>query len=255
MRRLEAIDLSIERGGRRILDGVSAAFTASGVTAVIGPNGAGKSTLLLALAGLIAPSAGGVQLDGAPIGKMNKRSLARVRAYLPQNARCEWAISVENVVALGLTPTLPLFGDLPAAEKARVEAMLTACDLTTLRAQAATTLSGGELARTMLARAMIGEPEILLTDEPVAGLDPRHALDAMRRLRALGDDGRIVVVALHDLALAARYADRVIALANGKIVADGAWDDVLKPETLRALYDVDVHVERDERGYAIYFIG
>lgn len=255
MRRLEAIDLSIERGGRRILDGVSASFATSGVTAVIGPNGAGKSTLLLALAGLIEASAGEVRLDGGAIDAVSKRALARVRAYLPQNARCEWAISVENVVALGLTPTLPVFGDLPPAEKARVEAMLAACDLVALRAQAVTTLSGGELARTMLARAMIGEPEILLTDEPVAGLDPRHALDAMKRLKALGDDGRIVIVALHDLTLAARYADRVIALANGKIVADGSREDVLTPETLRALYDVDVRVETDERGLAIRLVG
>jgi iron complex transport system ATP-binding protein len=107
----------------------------------------------------------------------------------------------------------------------------------------------------MLARAMIGEPEILLTDGPVAGLDPRHALDAMKRLRALGDEGRIVIVALHDLTLAARYADRVIALSRGRIVADGPRDEVLRPETLRDLYDVEVRIERDEQGLAVRFIG
>ncbi len=248
MTTLVAADLVVRRGGRTILDRVSATFATSGLTTVIGPNGAGKSTLLSALAGLLKPDMGDVRLDGAPILDMNLRQLALRRAYLPQNARCEWPISVERVVALGLSPTLPAFGDFSPADKARIDATLAACDLAHLRDQAATTLSGGELARTMLGRALVGDPEILIVDEPIAGLDPRHAMDTMRRLRALGDAGRLVIVAVHDLGLAARYADRVIAVRDGRVMADGARDDVFTAGLLRDLFDVEVLVERDADG-------
>lgn len=252
---LAATHLVVARGRRRILEDVSASFAGSGVVAVIGPNGAGKSTFLLALAGLLKPDTGDVKLDGASVFGGDRRQLARRRAYLPQNARCEWPIGVARVIALGLTPTLPAYGDLSPVDAARVEEMLTLCDLEDKRAQDVTTLSGGELARTMLARAMVGDPEILIADEPIAGLDPRHALDAMRRLHALGAKGRLVIVALHDLSLAARFADRIIALRDGRIVVDGAPGEIVTPALLRALFDVDARVERDGDGVAIQFLG
>jgi iron complex transport system ATP-binding protein len=252
---LEAARLGVVRGGRRILDAASVALAAPGVVAVIGPNGAGKSTLLLALAGLLKPDEGVVTLDGAPVLDVDRRLLARRRAYLPQNARCEWPISVARVIALGLTPTLPAYGDLAPADAARVEEMLAHCDLAARRAQPVTTLSGGELARTMLARAMVGDPDILIADEPIAGLDPRHALDAMRRLKALGAKGRLVIVALHDLSLATQFADRLVALRDGRIVADGAPADIVTPDLLRRLFDVEARVERDGNGVAIRFLG
>jgi iron complex transport system ATP-binding protein len=99
------------------------------------------------------------------------------RAYLPQNPRCEWPIAVERLVALGLTPILPAFGGLPAAFTARISAALEACDLAATPLKPATTLSGGELTRAMLARALVGDPDVLIVDEPMSGLDPRHALD------------------------------------------------------------------------------
>ncbi len=250
---LEADGLIVRRGGRAILDAASARFDAPGLVAVIGPNGAGKSTFLLALAGLLKPDAGAARLDGVSVLSIDRRTLAKRRAYLPQNARCEWPISVERVVALGLTPNLPAFGDLPASEKDRVSAMLARCDLTGKRDQAATTLSGGELARAMLARAMVGDPEILIADEPIAGLDPRHALDAMRRLRDLSRSARLVIVALHDLALAAQFADRVIAIKDGAIAADGATEAVFSPALLRDLFEVEAEIARDAHGVGIRF--
>jgi iron complex transport system ATP-binding protein len=248
---LSTTDLVVRRGGRAILDGVSASFS-GGLTAVIGPNGAGKSTLLMALAGLLAPDAGRVTFEGADIAGVDKRILARRRAYLPQNARCEWPIAVERVVALGLTPVLPALGELRPGERARVDAMLESCDLTAHRDQPVTTLSGGELARTMLARALVGAPELLIADEPVSGLDPRHALDAMRRLRAHAD-GAAVILAIHDIALAAQFADRIVALKDGRIVADGAGA-ALTSDTVRAVFEVDARIERDGEGVSVRFL-
>ena len=119
----------VDRGGRRVLDDVSLAFAPGRLTAVIGPNGAGKSTLLMVAAGLLAPGYGRATLDGEPLARLGRRGLAARRAYLPQAARAEWPISVERVVALGLTPSLPAFGPLPAGLAARVDAALAAHDL------------------------------------------------------------------------------------------------------------------------------
>jgi iron complex transport system ATP-binding protein len=237
-----------------VLDGISASFGKGRLTAVIGPNGAGKSTLLACLAGLLAPTTGDVLLDGAPLSALGRRDLARRRAYLPQNARVEWPISVERVVALGLGPALPAFGDLDSATAALVQEALAACDLTALAQRPATTLSGGELARAMLARAIVGDPALLIVDEPTAGLDPRHAIDAMRRLRARADAGRTVIVALHDLDLALRYADDAVALRGGKVLASGPVAEVLSEPVLAELYEVNVRVLRDDDGAAIRYL-
>lgn len=253
MTKLDARDVVVRRGGKTILDRVGASFDSGSFTAIIGPNGAGKSTFMAALAGLATPDAGTVTLDGAPVGSIARRELAKRRAFLPQNARSEWPITVERVVALGLTPILPAFGPLPAADRQRVERAMEACDLIAFRDQPATTLSGGELARTMLARAMVGDPDILMADEPTAGLDPRHALDAMTRLRELADAGRLVIVAIHDLALALQFADRVVALREGRVIADGTLDDAVTGDLLKRLYDVDARLERDADGVAIRF--
>jgi iron complex transport system ATP-binding protein len=249
--RLAADAVVVARGGKRILDSVSVLFDSPGLVAVIGPNGAGKSTALLALAGLLKAESGAISLDGAPVREIDRKVLARRRAYLPQNARCEWPITVENAVAIGLTPNAPAFGDLAPADRARIAETLVACDLEDKRDQTITTLSGGELARAMLARALVGDPEILFADEPIAGLDPRHALDAMKRLRALADRGRLVIVALHDLALAVRFADRIIALRDGRVLADGPTEAVMTPALLLELFDVTARVERDADGVGI----
>lgn len=254
MTQLEAQSITVVRDGKRILQDASGAWDAPGIVAVIGPNGAGKSTLLLALAGLLKPDDGAASLDGVPVLSMDRRELAKRRAYLPQNARCEWPISVERVVALGLTPTLPVLGSFPDAEQRRVDAMLAACDLTAKREQPVTTLSGGELARTMLARAMVSDPAVLIADEPIAGLDPKHALDAMRRLRDLAANGCLVIVALHDLSLAARYADRILALKEGRVVSSGATAEVITTELLKELFDVEARIERDDAGISIRFV-
>jgi iron complex transport system ATP-binding protein len=240
--RLEAADLSLWRGGRAILDSVSLSAEAGEFIAVIGENGAGKSTLLSLLAGLAKPDGGAVCLGGRPLGDYRGPALARLRAYLPQNPHVEWPISVERLIALGLTPSLPAFGGIPPALRQRIAETLAACDLTGHRDQPATTLSGGELTRAMFARALVGDPDVLIADEPIAGLDPRHALDTMERLRALAAAGKLVIASLHDLTLAARYATRIVALSRGRLAADGPAAQTLTPSLLRRLFGVEAAI-------------
>ncbi len=236
---LTARHLSIRRGGRTLLDNVSLRAEAGELLAVVGANGAGKSTLLTALAGLRKPDAGQVMLNDVPLSELTGTTLARIRAYLPQNPRCEWPLSVERLVALGLTPSLPLFGDLPATARARATAALADCDLLAHREQSVTTLSGGEFARAMLARAFIGNPDILIVDEPLTGLDPRHAIEIATRLRAFARAGKLVIASLHDLTLAARYATRILALREGRLICDGPSGQILNAEMIRAVFDTD----------------
>jgi iron complex transport system ATP-binding protein len=251
---LELSDVTFLRGERRVLDGVCVRFGAGRLTAVIGPNGTGKSTLLSVAAGLTPCDQGEVRLGGATLASIGRRRLAERRAYLPQSPQADWPISVERLVALGLTPSLPAFGGLSPALQPRIDHALAANDLLALRERPATALSGGELARAMLARATVGDPEILIVDEPTAGLDPRHAIDAVKRLRRDADAGRMVVIAIHDLDLALRVADDVVAIKAGRIVEAGTAQDIFTSELLGELYDVRVRVIRDADGSSIRFL-
>ena len=243
---LEALDVTVRRGGRNILDKVSLRAASGDFIAVIGANGAGKSTFLTTLTGLLNPDAGSVALDGIPIRQFSQRKLAHRRAYLPQNARCEWPISVERLVALGLTPSLPVFGGLPAGFAGPITAALEACDLIDRREQPVTTLSGGELSRAMLARALVGNPDVLIVDEPIAGLDPKHALDAARRLQSLAVAGKLVIASMHDLTLAGRYANRIYALEKGQMRGDGMTESTLTSDLIRSVFDVPACVSGTE---------
>jgi iron complex transport system ATP-binding protein len=246
--------ITLRRGGRLVLEGVDVVFAAGRLTAVIGPNGAGKSSMLEVAAGLLKPEGGDVRLGDAPLPALRRQELAQRRAYLPQGVGVDWPISVERVVALGLLPQLPTFGGLPAALLPAIDRALEECDLLALRDRPATDLSGGELARVLLARAIVGDPELLIVDEPTADLDPRHAIDAMRRLRARADAGRTVVMAIHDIDLAFRFADDVVAVREGRILAAGPALEVMRDQTLSALYDVQVRIVRDEYGPTIRFL-
>ena len=232
---LAAEQITVARGGRTILRDVSLQAHAGEFIAVLGPNGAGKSTLLSVLAGLLRPNAGQVMLDAKRLSQLSALALARRRAYLPQNPRLEWPLSVERLVALGLTPRLPATGGLPESYQPAISRALELCDLTSRRDQAATTLSGGEFARAMLARAIVGEPQILIVDEPITGLDPAHAMHSMQLLKHIAQNGTLVIAALHDLTLAARYAGRVIVVVDGQVAGD---TDSLTEELIHRAFGV-----------------
>jgi len=234
---LAAEKISVTRGDKAILRDVSLQAHAGEFVTVLGPNGAGKSTLLSVLAGLLKPDAGQVMLDAKRLSQLSSLQLAQRRAYLPQNPRLEWPLTVERLVALGLTPKLPATGGLPQSYAPAISRALDLCDLAQKRDQIATTLSGGEFARAMLARAIVSEPQILIVDEPITGLDPLHAMQCMNLLKEFARAGTLVIAAVHDLTLAYRYATRAIVVVDGAVVFDA---DSLTEEVIHRAFGVRV---------------
>jgi iron complex transport system ATP-binding protein len=246
--------LSVRLGGRDLLQKLDAAFAPGEVACILGANGAGKSTLLACLAGLRTPTAGEARLDGAALLRLAPSARARRIGFLPQTPEIAWPLLVEHLVALGRIP-YATSGKTPADRAAVVSAMA-ATETESLRGRVVDTLSGGERARVLIARALAGEPDWLLADEPFAGLDPGHALDACALFRRLAHEhGRGVVLTLHDLGLTLRLADRVLVLADGRILADGPPQTALTPEVLRVAYGVEARLAVGEHGPVLEVIG
>jgi iron complex transport system ATP-binding protein len=191
-----------------------------------------------------------VSLNGTPLARIPRKKLAQARAYLPQNPVCEWPLSVERLVALGLTAHLPALGPLPDSFQGALTQALADHDLTTRKDQPVTTLSGGEFSRAMLARALVGSPELLIVDEPVTGLDPVHAFAAMARLAAWAESGKTVIASLHDLTLAARYAGRTLALRDGRIAGEG----VITAAMVRDVFGVESRIRGEGRSMSVDFL-
>jgi iron complex transport system ATP-binding protein len=236
--KVEARGLIVTLRGRQVLRGLDFTAQPGELTAVIGPNGAGKTTLLKVLAGLIAPAAGTATLDGRSIGASDPSEIARQLAYLPQERIVHWALIARAVVALGRLPHRPLGVGEGAHDRTAVDAALKAMDAAHLAERPVPELSGGERARVLLARALAQEPRVLLADEPAAGLDPAHSLSLFRHLTALAAGGRTVVVALHDLSLAARFCHSIALVHQGRTIAAGPPQAVLTPEHLAAAYGI-----------------
>lgn len=244
---LEADALTVRAGSATLLDAVSAHFAKGRVTAVLGPNGAGKSTLLKCLCGLRSADGGAARLDGQPLAAMAAEARARRIGYLPQQAQLHWDVEVRALVALGRHPHRGGFGPAAARDEAAIDRALAETDAAAFAGRRAGTLSGGELARVMLARVLAGEPEWVLADEPFAALDIAHRLDLSDRLRAIAARGQGVIVVLHDLSLAARLADDVVLLDGGRLVAFGPADDVLGSPAVERVFGVAMerHVHAD----------
>ncbi|MDX1483213.1 MAG: ABC transporter ATP-binding protein [Alphaproteobacteria bacterium] len=241
MTRLEAEGLAVALEGVPILDALSLGIDGGETVGVIGPNGAGKTTLLRALAGIIPHQAGTIDLDGRDIEAFSPFERARRIAYLGQGGTAGWAVAVETLVGLGRLPHLGPWRGPAVTDREAVDRALAACDVTHLRDRPIDRLSGGERARVLLARALAGEPDILLADEPVAGLDPAHALQVMETFARLAADGMGIVVVLHDLTIAARDCSRLVLIDQGRIAAVGPPDGVLTAENLRAHYGIHAH--------------
>ncbi|MBV8972615.1 MAG: ABC transporter ATP-binding protein [Sphingomonadaceae bacterium] len=235
---LTAERLAVDLGKRRVLDGVDFTAIPGELVAVIGPNGAGKSTLARALAGLLPASAGRVTLGGADLATLSPAAQAKARAYLPQGATLAWPLTVARLVALGRLPHLAPLGSIGDTDRAAIEAAMARADVLALRDRVVTQLSGGERARAFLARALAVEAGVLIADEPLAALDPGHALDVMALLRAEAERGVAAVAVLHELTLAARFADRLVLIDRGRVAAEGVPADVLADATLAASYGV-----------------
>ncbi|MEQ8936124.1 MAG: ABC transporter ATP-binding protein, partial [Amphiplicatus sp.] len=194
MTELRAQNLSVVFGDRPVLDGIGVSFGQGSLTGLIGANGAGKTTLLRALIGVQSSNAGSVTWDGRDIGALDPRRLAREIAYLPQGGVCHWPLSVERLVGLGRLPHQAPWQKPTREDRAAVEAALAETDVAAIRTRTATTLSGGERMRVMLARALATKPMMLLADEPVASLDPYHQLHVMTLLKGMAGRGAGIVV-------------------------------------------------------------
>ena len=255
MSRLQAQDVQVRLGGKAVVDGVSAAFEAGTVTAILGPNGAGKSTFLACLAGLRRPQFGHVDLDRDDVLAMPPRQRARRIGVLPQTQEVAWAVEARILVGLGRTPFIGSSG-LSLEDAAAIDRAMAAAGVVELADRDVTTLSGGERGRVLIARALAGEPQWLLADEPLTGLDPGHQLDAGELFRSLAhDQGKGVIVTLHDLSLAARIADRVIVMAAGKVLADGPPAQALSPDVMARAYGVRARVVQGQGGPLIEIVG
>lgn len=254
MSRLVVRDAHWAQQGRAIVDRASFALEAGELVALLGPNGAGKTSLVRLALGLLASPAASVTIDGQPLDALDPSARARRIAYLPQQRPLAWPQRVRDVVALGRFAHGVALGRLGVADAEAVDRALAACDVTGLADRAADTLSGGEMARVHLARALAADAPLILADEPIAALDPRHQHDVMALFRGFADRGGGALVVLHDLALAARYADRLIWMKDGRIVADGPVAETLTPARITDVYgvrariagggtEIDVHID------------
>lgn len=247
---LHAKGIQVALAQRQILAGVDGAFASGQLIGLIGANGAGKTTLLRSLAGLQPPTKGEVLLDEEVI--VQGRSLARKMTYLEQRPASQWALTVEEVVALGRMPHIPWGNKLGKVDAEAVELALQETDTLTLRYQPIHHLSGGEQARIFLARALATQPQWLLADEPVAGLDPAQQLRIMALLRQKAGQGMGVIVSLHDLTLARRFCDRLLLLHQGEVVAEGAPDTVLTAQYLAESYGISAYYgEHEGEGFLV----
>lgn len=237
-------------GGARVLRDLSLDLNGAGFIALIGPNGVGKTTLVRAIAGLI-PFEGTLTIDGEPLAAMPQRARARRLAYLAQGAESHWPLSVERLVALGRLPHLEPFRKAQAADVAAITRAMQLTDVESMAARDVLTLSGGERARVLLARALAVEAPLLLVDEPVAALDPYHQIGVMQGLAAYARQDRMVIAVLHDLSLAARYCDQLVLLNDGHVHAQGTPADVLTRQNLRDVYRVEAKVTGEGRDLMI----
>jgi iron complex transport system ATP-binding protein len=238
---MDAKDLTLPGLAKPRLSDVGMNLAAGEIVGIVGPNGAGKSSLLAVLAGVQTGWGGSVTVSDRDIRQWDRIALARIVSYLPQDFRCQWAFTVENLIGLGASRGQAFgqhFGWGGATAAREAEWVYDAFDLALLRHRPFHLLSGGEQARAALAAAIAAQPSALLADEPIANLDPYHQLDALRHLKRLAEGGMAVAIAMHDLTLAARFCDRLILMDGGRVVTAGPPDVVLTVERLAAIYRI-----------------
>ncbi len=246
---LSLMNVSVKRGKRDIVNNVSLEVTSGEVVALVGPNGAGKSSILATLSGDLTPEHGEAMLMSRPTSSYRPMKQARLRAMLLQANQVSFPFTVRQVVEMGRSP----WAGQPEEERDD-EAVANAIDsveIGHLVSRRFNELSGGERARVSLARVLAQETPIVLLDEPTAALDLHHQERVMALIRQLGRDGRSVVVVVHDLNLAAAYADRVALIVDGRIDATGSPIEVITAERISEVYRVDVDVLSDNDGRQI----
>ena len=247
---LAAQQLDVTLSGRTVLHDVSLSLPSGQLVALVGPNGAGKTTLLRALAGLVS-STGTIEVGGDHLSSLSLRERAKRFGYLPQGHLVHWPLPAKDVVALGRYPhgaTDPARLS-PRDEQAVLRAMQ-ATNVVEFSERPVTELSGGERSRVALARVLAVEAPVVLADEPTASLDPRYQIDVMINLRGAADRGVLVVVVTHDLGLAARFADTVLVLSDGRLVAQGKPAQALSEQVMADVFRISAY-RADYRNEAV----
>ena len=242
---IELCELAVRFDRTHAVRGVSLEVAADEWVMLIGPNGAGKTSILRALCGLLAFD-GQATIDGRDVRSLGRRALARLIAFVPQNPVAPSELTVAEYVLLGRTPHLGYLGVEGRRDRQAVARALERLDLLPFAERGLGSLSGGELQRAVLARALAQEARVLLLDEPTTSLDLGRQQQALELVDSLRGDGLTVLSTMHDLTLAGQYADRLVLLDRGTIVAEGAPRDVLSPETLASHYGANVRVVHDD---------
>jgi iron complex transport system ATP-binding protein len=238
---LTAQGVSVKLAGRMVLKDISVSLSPRHLVALVGPNGAGKTTLLRALAGLV-PAAGAIHVGGDALSSLSLPERARRFAYLPQGHLVHWPLPARDIVALGRYPhgaTDP--ARLTPSDAEAVQRAMRATDVLEFSERRVTELSGGERSRVALARVFAVEAPVILADEPTSSLDPRHQIDVMKTLRAAADQGTLVIVVTHDLGLAARFADTVLVLSDGRLVSQGAPAEALSEQVMGEVFRISAY--------------
>ncbi len=233
--------LCVEARNTQLVEAASFGLNPGELVAIVGPNGAGKTSLLRGALGLV-PATGTCLIGDEQIGTLAPHERALLVSYLPQIRPLAWPNLVRDVVALGRFAHGAAMGQLSAMDAEAVNRALEACDISHLADRAADTLSGGEMARMHFARAFAAETPLLIADEPVAALDPRHQLRIMDLIKSYVEQGGGALVVLHDLNLAVRYADRLVWMMEGNIIADGSPSETLTAERMADVFGVEAAV-------------
>jgi iron complex transport system ATP-binding protein len=242
-------DVSVDRAKRRILSDITLDVLPGEVLALVGPNGAGKSTLLSTLSGEVVPTLGDAAIGGKPSRDYKPKELARLRSVLLQSNEVSFPFRVSQVVAMGRNPWAGT--DEEANDDARVSDAMEQVGIAHLAERRFSELSGGERARVSLARVLAQDTDVMLLDEPTAALDLHHQDRVMQLVKSRAQGNRAVVVVVHDVSLAAAYADRIALIVEGRISALGSAADVLTREKLQAVYDVELHVIESPDGHPL----
>lgn len=240
--------LSIRTGDIQRLVDINLHINEGELVGLIGPNGAGKSTLLKAMAGLENNYQGNIYLKELDISNYADHDRAKILGYFEQNGNIHWPLRVDRLVQLGRTPHLTAWNRASESDQRSVEQAMEKTDIVHLRNRIATSLSGGEKCRVLLARVFAGEPKILLVDEPIASLDPAHQFMVMHSLRRFVAKGGTVVIAIHDLTIAARFCTQLVLLDAGRVRVMGSPSDVITHQRLATVYGIRATIESDASG-------
>jgi iron complex transport system ATP-binding protein len=244
------LDVTVRYAGARApaLDGVTLTLAEGACTIILGPNGSGKSTLLRAILGRIPLASGSITCLGAPLVSWPRAALARAVGVVPQGEYETFPITTRALVAMGRYPHLGPWRSEGAADAAAIDNAMARCDVTQFAERMVDTLSGGEGQRARIARALAQEPRALVLDEPTASLDLKHEMEVLTLLQSLAASGTTIVLVTHNLSVAAQYADRVVLLDHGRLVANGTPSDVLSAARVRDVFGWPVELIHGESG-------